>query len=153
MFTFGQNVLIIIMIYIVLKCCSSEADPLLNVTDTNTNDNNNNDLVCIICMEGFNETDIIKKCIHNCSANFHVHCWEQCIQREIRCPHCRKSQIVSTYTSHLLRSNSFETNNNSWINRCRCDCDCVGGCIIIIFIVAYSMAMVFSFIMMVISTP
>ena len=84
-----KNILVFLIVSFPLKCWSSESDALLNINivDTRNNDNNNTnitELFCIVCMEGFDETDIIQKCTHNCAANFHAHCWEQCIEREIR---------------------------------------------------------------------
>ena len=139
---------------------------LLMVNDVISSDNDRDieggnereatELFCIVCMEAFSNTDIIKKCDYQCAGNFHVHCWEQCIQHSSKCPHCRKyinnvARLVNTPriedTTPLLtvrnnnevrRDNTYEPISwNQRISNCANDCchgiflvcQCIVGCV------------------------
>ena len=61
------------------------------------------ELLCIICMHKFQQSDIIKKCNRQCAANFHVSCWNNCMSIQNRCPHCRSiNYITHNITSPTL---------------------------------------------------
>lgn len=61
---------------------------------------------CIICMESI-EPKEWKQCSIKCHADYHLNCWNQCMQLDDKCPHCREIQS----NNHIYERYSRRTRN------------------------------------------
>ena len=100
---------------------------------------NEDEISCIICMQEIERSDL-KKCEAQCSANFHVDCWNQCMRYMRRCPQCRQFQYGSLLSLHTRQFDSglysgipaIQTSDelgicNIFGDCCRCFCTCFCG--------------------------
>ena len=102
--------------------------------------------LCIICMQKFDESDIIKKCDSKCAANFHESCYNECILRNIRCPHCHRINtrfIPNTEIQYLNDELESEPLIFPWTDEAahyRSICNEIGTIMIICFFILYIIA-------------
>jgi hypothetical protein len=86
------------------------ARQIVNSTTLTRLDTSGNDVICPICQDEINNTQVVRR-INHCAHNFHQNCLDQHFQNSVRCPMCRFD--IRENQAPIGRDSNRDSNNYS----------------------------------------